>query len=353
MNTYDETDRNWSTYAMRGASRRLARLMPVTHRSGDRANLAAWHQTFDPVNRSGLVMINSHGEPNRFGLVGGYGLVGDMPQTEPAAVLMVHSFSAADPSDPNTVAGRWLANGAFVFFGSMHEPFLAAFRTPELVATLIEEGMPLVAAMRPVALRAAGRTVEAGLHRRSSLQGEVGNPAFPASHQRTGRPEPPGLATPVLPGLRPTPRTTARLTWAVKTAVGPASARARRIASRQHRRCPQDDPAAPTRARLDALLRRAHVRCDAPEESARRAGHHACADSSGRTLSGRHATAGDLSVPDVGSLPEAPEGVRQGRTGLERPHSLGATARHSGANHRPHECAGPTPRLTAPSGGPC
>ena len=58
MNTYDETDRNWSTYAMRGASRRLAHLMPVTHRSGDRANLAAWHQTFDPVNRSGLVMIN-------------------------------------------------------------------------------------------------------------------------------------------------------------------------------------------------------------------------------------------------------------------------------------------------------
>ena len=47
--------------------------------------------------------------------------------TKPAAVLMIHSFSAADPTDPGTIAGRWLANGAFVFFGSMNEPGLQAF----------------------------------------------------------------------------------------------------------------------------------------------------------------------------------------------------------------------------------
>jgi hypothetical protein len=61
---------------------------------------------------------------------------------------MIHSFSAADPTDLQTIAGRWLAQGAFVFYGSMNEPFLHAFRPPRLVADLIEAGAPLVAALR-------------------------------------------------------------------------------------------------------------------------------------------------------------------------------------------------------------
>ena len=43
---------------------------------------------------------------------------------------MIHSFSAADPPDPSTIAGRWLANGAFLYFGSMNEPFLDAVPDP-------------------------------------------------------------------------------------------------------------------------------------------------------------------------------------------------------------------------------
>ncbi|SIO16244.1 hypothetical protein SAMN05444166_2771 [Singulisphaera sp. GP187] len=220
MNTYDEKERNWAPYAMRGASKSLARLLPVTHRSGDRANLAGWHQTFDPVNRSGLVMINSHGEPNRFGLVGGYGLVGDVPQTEPAAVLMIHSFSAAEPNDPNTVAGRWLANGAFVFFGSIHEPFLPAFRTPELVATLIEAGMPLVAAMRQSPFEARGEPWKLVF---------LGDPLYQV--KSATRPSPSRLAPKDWPAAASWPRyaatpqpaadasNDARLIWAVQTAV--------------------------------------------------------------------------------------------------------------------------------------
>ncbi|WP_406693515.1 hypothetical protein V5E97_21005 [Singulisphaera sp. Ch08] len=218
MNTYDEKDRTWSTYAMRDASRRLSQLMPVTHRSGDRANLAGWHQSFDPVNRSGLVMINSHGEPNRFGLVGGYGLVGDIPQTEPAAVLMIHSYSAAEPADPNTVAGRWLANGAFVYFGSMHEPYLTAFRPPELVAALIEKGMPLVAAMRQSPYEARGEPWKLVY---------LGDPLFQvksgAAPARIAPKDWPAGAS--WPRYAVTPRPAAdasndtRLGWAVKTAV--------------------------------------------------------------------------------------------------------------------------------------
>ena len=71
-----------------------------------------------------------------------------MPLGDPAAVLMIHSFSAADPANPNTIAGRWLANGAFAYFGSMNEPFLEAFRPPALTAELIAAGLPLASAAR-------------------------------------------------------------------------------------------------------------------------------------------------------------------------------------------------------------
>ena len=63
-------------------------------------------------------------------------------------MVMIHSFSAADPTDPQTIAGRWLAQGAFVYFGSVNEPYLLAFRPPRLVAELMSAGVPLVAALR-------------------------------------------------------------------------------------------------------------------------------------------------------------------------------------------------------------
>ena len=61
---------------------------------------------------------------------------------------MIHSFSAADPTDPQTIAGRWLAQGAFAYFGAVNEPYLHAFRTPRLVVELMSAGVPMVAALR-------------------------------------------------------------------------------------------------------------------------------------------------------------------------------------------------------------
>jgi hypothetical protein len=61
---------------------------------------------------------------------------------------MIHSFSAADPTDYQTIAGRWLGQGAFVYFGAVEEPFLLAFRTPRLVGELMVAGVPFVAALR-------------------------------------------------------------------------------------------------------------------------------------------------------------------------------------------------------------
>ncbi|MEO6811874.1 MAG: hypothetical protein ABI353_22420, partial [Isosphaeraceae bacterium] len=149
FNGYEQQGDPWTDYAMGPAAQRLDTTLPVKHRSGvEQSGLAGWHQTFDPVNTYGLILMNSHGQPSAMSLAGQTGQTADVPLTEPAAVLTIHSYSAADPWNPATLAGRWLANGAFVYFGSMNEPFLQSFRTPTLVADLIAEGLPLSTAAR-------------------------------------------------------------------------------------------------------------------------------------------------------------------------------------------------------------
>ena len=148
FNAYTDSGQPWIEYSLTQAGYRLARLAPVTIRQGEHAGLSDWSQVFDPINRYGLVMVNTHGSPTVFNLAGGPGQTGDIPPSVPASILMIHSFSATDPNDPQTIAGRWLANGAFIYFGAMNEPFLQAFRSPNLVAALLAEGFPFGAANR-------------------------------------------------------------------------------------------------------------------------------------------------------------------------------------------------------------
>ena len=150
----------WSDYTMEGAAGLLRGAVSgsgaVVHRAGRQADLTSWHRTLSPRNRFGLLLINSSGEPDSFSITGGPGRPADLPRGLPRAVAMIHSFSAADPSDPQTIAGRWLDQGAFVFFGSVNEPFLPAFRRPRLVAELIAAEVPLVAALRQGEFEAFG-----------------------------------------------------------------------------------------------------------------------------------------------------------------------------------------------------
>ena len=138
----------WETYSHRTAAAVLATKLPVVAREGEKADQAAWKETFGAKNPFGLVFINSSGGPTNFSLKGGGGATADVPDTVPTVVYKIHSFSAAAPHDPNTLAGRWLANGDFIYYGSMNEPYLQSFRTPTLVTTLIAEGLPFSAAMR-------------------------------------------------------------------------------------------------------------------------------------------------------------------------------------------------------------
>ncbi|WP_152051915.1 hypothetical protein [Tautonia marina] len=149
INSYNTTGSPFGDYQHGPAADRLKALMPVTQRNQNQTGLRGWHTVFDPVNRSSLVLINSSGGSREYKLGRSQtGWTWDVPLTEPAIVYKVHSFSAANPTDSNTIAGRWLANGAFLYFGSAHEPYLQSFRTPELLVDLMVRGLPLGAAVR-------------------------------------------------------------------------------------------------------------------------------------------------------------------------------------------------------------
>jgi hypothetical protein len=158
-NTY-EGGKPWSDYTMSPVVDRLARVFPgpdaIVHRAGKQADLTSWHRAIDPLNRFGLILINSSGGPQHFAIAGGPGRAGDLPGGIPVVVSMIHSFSAADPTDPQTIAGRWLDQGAFVYFGSMNEPYVHAFRRPRLIAELIAAEVPLSAVFRQGEFEVAG-----------------------------------------------------------------------------------------------------------------------------------------------------------------------------------------------------
>ena len=151
----------WSAYSLVPMADPLARSSTgprgVYFRAGPRADLASWHRVVDPMNRFGFVWINSSGSPRMFNIPGGPGRPADVPGGLPTAVVMIHSFSAEDPADPDTIAGRWLTQGAFVYYGSVNEPYLQAFRPASLVAELAAAGMPLGAALRQGEFEPFGR----------------------------------------------------------------------------------------------------------------------------------------------------------------------------------------------------
>lgn len=97
-----------------------------------------------------IAMVNSHGQQSQFALQKGRGSFRDAPFLRtPTAVYFVHSFSAAQPDNRKTVAGRWRERGAFAYVGSVHEPFLQAFVPTPAVAGRLLSGVPLAAAVRP------------------------------------------------------------------------------------------------------------------------------------------------------------------------------------------------------------
>lgn len=148
FDTYDGRNPDFRPYLMKPASRLAPKDLTVSLIDGAGANLRGWWRAMGLLNRFDLVYLNSSGSPTAFNLADSSGLTADIPPSVPCVVLMNHSFSAADPTDARTLAGAWLSGGAFLYFGSMNEPYIQGFRTPSLVLSLLREGLPIAAAVR-------------------------------------------------------------------------------------------------------------------------------------------------------------------------------------------------------------
>ncbi len=106
-------------------------------------DLRHWWKATHRDNKYSLIFINAAGNPDNW--TGGR--VRDIPKTVPVAVNFAHSTSAADLKDPDTIAGRWLVNGAFVYFGSVSEPYSAAFNLSQNIVKKWLQGVGLAEAI--------------------------------------------------------------------------------------------------------------------------------------------------------------------------------------------------------------
>lgn len=148
FNGYETTDEKFKDYPLNMARSRLDGfgLKTALTREG---NLNSWRKAFFPSNESSLILVNSSGNPTSFNLQSGTtGTTWDVPWSRPTRIHIIHSFSAANAADPYTLAGRWLANGAYAYFGSVNEPYLQSFRTAGLLSDCLTQGYPWAAAVR-------------------------------------------------------------------------------------------------------------------------------------------------------------------------------------------------------------
>jgi hypothetical protein len=140
----------WLNYDMNGAASDLRRVgLKLKLIEQPLANIASWQK----LTKSGLdfdiIFVNSKGDPASFDVGGGQATVKDIPKLlSPAAIHFIHSWSTTTPDDINTVAGKWLDNGAYVYVGSVHEPYLSAFVPPNLIIKRLLASVPFLVSVR-------------------------------------------------------------------------------------------------------------------------------------------------------------------------------------------------------------
>jgi len=141
---------NWAKYEMEEAASGLKTIgLNVELVQKPESSLEKWRSLASKPWTFDLILMNSKGYPKSFQVGNGDASVEDLPKLQfPAAIHMIHSWSASDPDDRNTVAGRWLVNGAYAYVGSVHEPFLSAFIPPKLMVDRLKRGAPFLIAAR-------------------------------------------------------------------------------------------------------------------------------------------------------------------------------------------------------------
>ncbi len=114
-----------------------------------RGGIDDWRRRTEFGVGADVIFVNTQGFTDWFGLSPGRGRTGDVPFLHrPALVHFTHSFSAQRIGDPSTIGGRWLAQGAYVYYGSMDEPTLGGFAPGAQVAARLYSGWALGGAVR-------------------------------------------------------------------------------------------------------------------------------------------------------------------------------------------------------------
>ncbi|MDZ7816697.1 MAG: hypothetical protein U5N86_12125 [Planctomycetota bacterium] len=111
------------------------------------ATLDNWRMRHSSRASYDMLYVNSSGGGRNWSLKGKGASYEDIPLTKPLIVHFTHSFSASNPYNRDTIAGRWIHNGAFIYTGSHREPLLGAFNTPKDFAEEATEGYPLSLAL--------------------------------------------------------------------------------------------------------------------------------------------------------------------------------------------------------------
>ncbi|GAB4385641.1 MAG: hypothetical protein Kow0022_12340 [Phycisphaerales bacterium] len=145
-----ESAEGWDAFDGTAAGQALAaRGLSTTVFDDPRQGLDQWRAACVRPVDAGLVFVNTMGNADFFRLRPGDAAPGDIPIfLVPPAVHFVHSFSAMRPGNIDTVGGRILAHGAYVYLGSVQEPTLGAFVPTPRVARRVLAGLPFSVAMR-------------------------------------------------------------------------------------------------------------------------------------------------------------------------------------------------------------
>ena len=150
MSQYPDTQ-GWKAYAPQAAATRLAKT-DITTRVvvGHEMSLDSWRRQLMGGFDCGMLWLNSHGQQWEFALENNVmANVNDVPLTDvPCALHCIHSFSLAQPANPESIGGRFIEQGIYCYHGSMFEPFLPAFVPPELLAERVAYLAPLLVSAR-------------------------------------------------------------------------------------------------------------------------------------------------------------------------------------------------------------
>lgn len=139
----------WSEYSLAQSKAALAAAFKAALTESPGANASMWREKVQRPLAPGLIFVNSKGNSDFFELESGYGYCGDLPQLlKPAALHFIHSWSLQAPGSRDTLGGRWLERGVYLYYGSVNEPTLSAFTPCPQVAELLSKNAVFSGAAR-------------------------------------------------------------------------------------------------------------------------------------------------------------------------------------------------------------